>query len=98
MEAPPNLAGGGDVERVPRLDGDHAGFQTASDQGQVAQQVQGFVPRQLIRKPEWSTGTALRKDDGVFEGAALTQARRADGGDPVFETEGARGGQLVQED
>jgi len=69
-----------------------------ADEGEVADEVEGFVAAELIRIAERAVHDAVPgKNDGVIEGAAADETHGAEGLDIGFEAKGAGAGENLAE-
>jgi hypothetical protein len=78
------------VKRVAGFAGFDATEEWEANEGEVADEVEGFVAPELIGIAERAVHDAVfGEDDGVIEGAATDQAHGAERLDIGFEAEGA---------
>src|SRR5882762_6881330 len=81
------------VERVAGFAGFDAAKEREADEGEIADEVEGFVAAKFVRVAKGAVHDAiLGEDDGVVEGAAANEAHGAERLDVGFEAEstGAR--------
>jgi len=86
------------VEGVAGFAGFNAAKKRETDQGEVADEVEGFVAAEFIGIAEGAVPDAVfGEDDGVIEGASTDEAHSAEGLDIGFEAEGAGAGENLAE-
>lgn len=86
------------VEGVACFAGFNAAEERKADEGQVADEVKGFVAAKFVRVAEGAVHDAvLGQDDRVVEGAAAYETHSAERFDIGFEAEGAGAGENLAE-
>jgi hypothetical protein len=86
------------VEGVAGFAGFHATEERKADEGEVPDEIEGFVAAEFVGVAEGAVHDAVfGEDDGVIEGAAADEAHGAERLDVGFETEGTGAGENLAE-
>lgn len=85
------------MKRVTGLHGDHGRMETPADQRQITEKIQGLVAGQFIHETKRGARARRSEHHRILQTSTTAEPCGADGGNPVFEAERARGSEFPQE-